>query len=65
MRFFDEATFDPDANAHDGVALAPLNHKGSAPNHLRWTYTATNQVRLKLDSEMPGETARVEFALQA
>ena len=65
LRFFDEASFDPDTNAHDGVALAPLNHKGSAPNHIRWKYIATNQVRLKLDSEISGETARVEFALQA
>lgn len=65
MRFFDGASFDPDANARDGLVLAPLSHKGSAPNHIRWKYTAANSVRLKLDSEIPGETACVEFALQA
>ena len=65
LRFFEGATFDASANDNDGIMLAPMQHRGSAPNHMRWTYNSTNSVRLRLDTAVGDETARVEFALSA
>ena len=63
LRFFEGTTFSATTNANDGVTLAPVHHKGAVPNHMRWTYDSASMVRLKLDSAISGETARVEFAL--
>ena len=61
VRFFEGATFDAATNVNDGVMLAPLGAHGAGPNHMRWTYISTNEVRLRMAG--PNKSGVVEFAL--
>ena len=61
VRFFEGAAFDAVANANDGVELLPLGAHGAGPNHMRWTYISTNEVRLRMVG--PTKSGVVEFAL--
>ena len=63
--FFEGPTFDATTNANDGLLLTPLHDGGSGPNHMRWTYSSANQVRLRMDGGIAGTTNVVEFALGA
>ena len=63
--FFEGSAFDPSTNANDGVVLVALNDGGAGANSMRWSYTSTNEVRVKmLGIPFGGSAANlVEFAL--
>ena len=65
VQFFEGATFDANTNMNDGVILTALHDGGSGPNFMRWTYTATNAVRLRMTGGGFGGVNGnlVEFAL--
>ena len=65
MVFFEGPSFDASANANDGVVLVALNDGGAGANSMRWSYTSTNEVRVKmLGIPFGGSAANlVEFAL--
>ena len=65
MVFFEGPTFSATTNANDGVVLVALNDGGAGANSMRWSYTSTNEVRVKmLGIPFGGSAANlVEFAL--
>ena len=62
VQFFEGATFDAAANDGDGIILVPLHDGGSGNSDMRWTYSSSNQVRMRVLAAIPGATNAVEFA---
>ena len=62
LQFFEGATFDASTNDGDGVILVPLHDGGSGNSDMRWTYSSSNQVRLRVSGAIPGAINAVEFA---
>ena len=62
VTFFEGATFDAVTNDGDGVILVPLHDGGSGNSDMRWTYTASNEVRIRLSGGIDSVTNAVEFA---
>ena len=62
LQFFEGATFDASTNDGDGVLIVPLHDGGSGNSDMRWTYTASNEVRVRISGGFPGATNTIEFA---
>ena len=63
LQFFEGATFDAATNDGDGVLLVPLHDGGSGNSDMRWSYSSSNQVRMRVSGAIPGTVNAVEFAL--
>ena len=62
IQFFEGATFDASTNDGDGVLLVPLHDGGSGNSDMRWTYSSSNQVRVRVQAAIPDTPNTVEFA---
>ena len=65
VQFFEGATFDASTNDGDGVLLVPIHDNGSGNSDMRWAYTSSNEVRIRLAGGIDSVTNTVEFALAA
>ena len=48
IQIYEGSTFDANTNANDGVILTAMHDGGAGPNHMLWTYTASNAVRVRM-----------------
>ena len=62
VQFFEGAAFDAATNDGDGVLLVPMHDNGSGNSDMRWTYTSSNEVRIRLAGGINSVTNAVEFA---
>ena len=62
VTFFEGSSFDASTNDGDGLLLVPLHDNGSGNSDMRWTYTAANEVRVRLSGGIDGVTNVIEFA---
>ena len=61
VQFFEGASFNAVANDGDGVLLLPLYHAGSGRSDLVWTYSAANEIRMRVSGAIPNTPNLVEF----
>ena len=62
LQFFEGSSFDASMNDGDGILLVALHDGGSGASDMRWTYTASNAVRVRISGGFPGATNTIEFA---
>ena len=62
LQFYEGSTFNATVNNGDGVLLVPMFNGGSGNSDMRWTYTASNAVRMRVSGAIPGTPNTIEFA---
>lgn len=67
VQFYEGGSFDATVNENDGIILVSLHDGGSGPNHMLWTFNASNEVRVRMIGGGFGGTNNnlVEFALSS